>query len=224
LARASDTRGVYDGLAAWYVPVAAVVFVVVAGLLVFVAVRFRAGRHPEPSRQNQSTRLEVAYALLLGFVAGVLLWRSYEAISDVNPVPAVAAAVPGAGPAGLTVRVTAARWNWRFTYPGGVAQVGDGRTRLPVLVVPAGRTVRFRLASLDVVHAFWIPALYAKYDALPDRVNVFDLRFARGLDYSTARCSEFCGDFHDQMRFRVDVRPPAAFDAWLRARQAGAGS
>ena len=53
-------------------------------------------------------------------------------------------------------------------------------------------------------------------------MNVFDVRFARGLDYSTARCSEFCGGFHDQMRFRVDVRRPAAFDAWLRGREAAA--
>jgi cytochrome c oxidase subunit II len=88
-----------------------------------------------------------------------------------------------------------------------------------MLVVPAGRPVRFRLTSRDVVHALWIPALRAKYDAMPGYVNAFALRFAPGLDYSTARCSEFCGDLHDEMRLRVEVRPPAAFDSWLRTRR-----
>jgi cytochrome c oxidase subunit 2 len=223
VARASDTRSAYDGLAAWYLPVAIAVFAVVLGVLVVVAIRFRSSRRGEPSTRQTSTRLELSYAIGLGLIAGVLLWRSYEAISDVDPIPAVAAAAPKAGRAGLTVRVTAARWNWRFTYPGGVAQVGNGRARYPVLVVPAGEPVRFRMTSLDVVHAFWVPALRAKYDAIPGRVNVFDLEFARGLDYSTGRCSEFCGEYHDQMQFRVDVRPPAAFDAWLRDRQAQVG-
>jgi len=49
-------------------------------------------------------------------------------------------------------------------------------------------------------------------------VNTFTLRFASGLDYSTVRCSEFCGELHDQMRMHVDVRSPVDFDAWLRTR------
>ncbi|MEA2129794.1 MAG: cytochrome c oxidase subunit, partial [Solirubrobacteraceae bacterium] len=87
------------------------------------------------------------------------------------------------------------------------------------LVVPAGAPVRFRLTSRDVVHALWIPELRAKYDAMPGYTNIFDLRFALGGDYATARCSEFCGEQHDRMLLRVDVRAPAAFDAWLRGRQ-----
>jgi cytochrome c oxidase subunit II len=117
------------------------------------------------------------------------------------------------------VGVVASRWNWRLTYPGGVVQTGDGRTRPATLVVPAGRPVRFRLTSRDVVHALWVPELRAKYDAMPGYTNVFDLRFDLHGDYSTVRCSEFCGDLHDAMLLHVDVRAPAAFDAWLRGRQ-----
>jgi len=160
-----------------------------------------------------SPRLEATYVVVLVVAAALLLWRSYEAIADVDAV------VPARGASGtpaLTIAVVASQWNWRFTYPGGVAQIGDGRGRLPVLVVPAGRDVRFRLTSRDVVHAFWIPALRAKYDAMPGYVNIFDLRFRPALDYTTARCSEFCGTYHDQMQFRVRVLAPARFDAWLR--------
>jgi cytochrome c oxidase subunit 2 len=214
-----DTRGPYDQLASLYLPIAAVVFALVALALVVVAVRFRARPGHEPSDQMTAPRLELGYALALAVVAALLLWRSFAAMSDSDPVVARAAPAAGAGAAGLTVGVVASRWNWRLAYPGGVVQSGDGRTVPATLVVPAGRPVRFRLTSRDVVHALWIPELRAKYDAMPGYTNVFDLRFDPGRDYSTARCSEFCGDLHDRMLLRVDVRAPAAFDAWLRRRQ-----
>jgi cytochrome c oxidase subunit II len=214
-----DTRSTYGDLARVYLPVALVVFALVVMALAVVALRFRARPGREPSSRMTATRLEGAYIALLTVIAAALLWRSYEAIADVDPV-APAANRTVAGPPTLTIGIVASQWNWRFTYPGGASRTGNGRERYPVLVVPAGRDVRFRLTSQDVVHAFWIPALRAKYDAMPGYVNTFDLRFRPGLDYSTARCSEFCGTYHDQMQFRVQVLAPAAFDAWLRGQEA----
>jgi cytochrome c oxidase subunit II len=214
-----DTRSTYGDLARVYLPVALVVFALVVMALAVVALRFRARPGREPSSRMTATRLEGAYIALLTVIAAALLWRSYEAIADVDPV-APAANRTVAGPPTLTIGIVASQWNWRFTYPGGASRTGNGRERYPVLVVPAERDVRFRLTSQDVVHAFWIPALRAKYDAMPGYVNTFDLRFRPGLDYSTARCSEFCGTYHDQMQFRVQVLAPAAFDAWLRGQEA----
>jgi cytochrome c oxidase subunit 2 len=214
-----DTRGPYDQLFSLYIPIAAVVFVLVVLVLVVIAVRFRARPGREPSTQHSAPRVELAYALALAAISALLLWRSFAAMSDSDRVVARAAPAPAAGAVGLTIGVVASRWNWRLTYPGGVVQTGDGRTRPATLVVPAGRPVRFRLTSRDVVHALWIPELRAKYDAMPGYTNVFDLRFDPGGDYSTVRCSEFCGDLHDQMLLRVDVRTPPAFDVWLRGRQ-----
>jgi cytochrome c oxidase subunit II len=218
VAAAADTRSTYQSLFSSYLPVALAVFVIVALALVFVGVRYRARPGRAASEQMTAPRLEIAYIVLLAVIAAALLWRSYEAIADVDPV---APARSATGTPTLTIGVVASQWNWRFDYPGGTAQTGNGRERYPVLVVPTGRDVRFRLTSQDVVHAFWIPALRAKYDAMPGYVNVFDLRFEPGLDYTTSRCSEFCGAYHDQMQFRVRLLPPAQFDAWLRTRRPG---
>lgn len=220
---AADTRGPYERLEALYLPIALVVFVLVAIALVVVAVRFRARPGRTPSTRQSAPVLEIGYALALGAIAVVLLWRTFDAMSESDPVVARAAPAPGAGAAGLTIGVVASRWNWRLSYPGGVVQTGDGNLRPATLVVPAGQPVRFRLTSRDVVHALWIPELRAKYDAMPGYTNVFDLSFDLGGDYSTARCSEFCGDLHDRMTLRVDVRAPAAFDDWLRGRQEAPG-
>jgi cytochrome c oxidase subunit 2 len=221
-----DTRAPYDDLFALYVPIAAVVFVVVAIVLVVVALRFRARPGRAPSPRTGAPRLELAYAVGLAAIAAFLLWRTFAAMSDTSdPDTARAAADTRRDAGGLTITVIASRWNWRLLYPGGVVQTGDGHERPATLVVPAGRTVHFRLTSRDVVHALWIPALDAKYDAMAGYVNAFDLQFAPGLDYTTARCSEFCGEYHDQMRLRVSVRSPRDFASWLQARgQAVAGS
>jgi cytochrome c oxidase subunit 2 len=221
----ADTRGAFSGLFDLYVPIAAGVFALVVLVLAVIVVRDRArADRPPPSGRSSATRLEVGYAVVLALIATFLVWRSFDSVHHVGHTVARAAPAPGAGPAGLTIAVVAAKWNWRFTYPGGVVEQGEGPARLPTLVVPAGQPVRFRLTTLDVVHAFWIPEARFKYDAIPGRTNTFDLLFDPGIDYRDDRCSEFCGQYHEQMRFRVAVKAPAAFRAWLRARQSGAGA
>jgi len=220
-----DTRGPYFDLAAVYLLVAGAVFLIVCLALAIPVFRDRASRGRSPSPRRSSPRLELGYAVLLGIVAAALLWRTFETMGEIDPVgPRSASAAPrapgGAAAAGsLTVRVVAAKWNWRFEYPGGVVEQGTvGRPA--VLVVPARQAVRFELTSLDVAHAFWIPAAKYKFDAYPGRTNVFDMAFEPGVDYANDRCSEFCGQYHEQMVFSVKVLEPSAFDAWLRARRA----
>ena len=217
-----NTRNVFGRLAGVYGPVAVAVFVLVCAALIAVAVLFRARPGRTPSARASSPKLEAGYAAVLAVIAGLLVWQTYEAMADINPANERTSGPTAHGRPVVTIGVVASRWNWRFSYPGGVAEVGVGRGRVAQLVVPANVPVRFRLTSQDVVHAFWIPALRYKYDAVPGRMNEFDLSFEPGLDYSTARCSEFCGEYHDEMRFGVRLLAPTAFRAWLRGRQSEA--
>jgi cytochrome c oxidase subunit II len=217
--RGADTRSAFSSLFDLYVPIAGGVFAIVVLVLAVILVRDRARAGRVASRRSSAPRVELGYAVALGLIAAFLVWRSFDVVHRVDGVTAHAVQAPGAGPGGLTVGLVAAKWNWRFVYPGGVVQQGDGPHHLPALVVPAGEPVRFRLTSLDVVHSFWIPEARFKYDAIPGRANVFDLVFQPGTAYRDDRCSEFCGQYHEQMRFTVSVRAPAAFAAWLRARQ-----
>jgi cytochrome c oxidase subunit 2 len=228
LAASADTREEFDRLLAVYAPVALAVFAIVVLTLGFVVWRYRARPGRTPSQRSTAPRVEATYAIVLTVIAGLLLWRTLVALQAVDPVvPAPTAAqaqgVPRPGPsqerAAVEIEVIAAQWNWRFAYPGGVVVQGAGPDSLPTLVVPAGVPVRFRMTSLDVVHAFWIPAARYKYDALPGRTSVFDMRFDPGVEYDNARCSEFCGTYHATMRFAVEVRAPGEFQAWLARRQ-----
>lgn len=215
----TTSRDSFSELMAVYGPVAILVFAVVTLVLVLVAIRFRAGAGSTPSAVAEHARLEAAFVIALIVVAGLLLWRSFSALSDENAIAPIAA---DDGRPALVIDVVASRWNWRFAYPGGVVSTGNGVDRPATLVVPADRPVRFRMTSADVAHAFWIPELRTKYDALPGRTNAFGLRFPAGLDPTGSRCSEYCGVYHDRMTFRVDVRSPAAFARWLRDQGRGA--
>jgi cytochrome c oxidase subunit 2 len=205
-----DTRKDFEDLSSTYLLVASAVFAVVALGCLFLLLRFRAGRRDSPSRREEPVWLPFAYGGLLAVVIVVLLVLTFSAQDRIS----AKAARPG-----LQVDVTAAKWNWRFDYPGpGISQIG-GDTRPTVLVVPSDTDVRFRMTSIDVIHSFWIPHVRFKRDAFPGRYTEFDLSFS-GTGYHTAgRCAEFCGLKHDQMTFNVEVMSPADFRAWATRKR-----
>jgi cytochrome c oxidase subunit II len=144
----------------------------------------------------------------------------------------------------VVVNVTGHQWDWEFQYPqyrasgaksaggmkgapGVVTELGAmwrpdqsfNHQRLPVLEIPAHETVRFNLASLDVVHSFWIVPFEFKRDVLPFHPNHFEVTPARTGTW-TGRCSEFCGLYHSRMLFTVKVVTPAQFTHWTKTQQA----
>jgi cytochrome c oxidase subunit 2 len=190
-----------------YLPVAGAVFVIVVGWIAYAVVRYRAraGRAPRPTRDRNA--VEVAIATVLAAIVAVLVVVTFDANADITGAPKHERA-------GFRVDVRAFRWGWQFTYPslpGVVDRTRNGAP--PVLHVPARTPVRFRLSTIDVTHAFWIPAERYKADAWPDTVRTFDLTFAEGTAIS-GRCAQYCGLKHSDMTFEVAALAPAAFRAW----------
>jgi cytochrome c oxidase subunit 2 len=131
----------------------------------------------------------------------------------------------------VTVAVNAFKWNWQFVYPettdanGGqpVSTVGTS-TEIPILVVPTGQTIRFELASADVIHSFWVPEFLFKLDVIPGnengRDNVFQVTVREEGAY-VGRCAELCGTYHAFMNFEVRSVSPQDFQSYLKARESG---
>jgi cytochrome c oxidase subunit 2 len=84
--------------------------------------------------------------------------------------------------------------------------------------MPRGEPVLLELASDNVIHSFWIPALGGKTDMIPGRRTRLVLEPTEAGVYRGV-CAEFCGASHALMAFRVVVEERPEFDAWL-ARQA----
>jgi cytochrome c oxidase subunit 2 len=117
----------------------------------------------------------------------------------------------------IEVRAHAYQWGWRFTQPGADGPVETEN----VLHIPANRPVDVLVTTEDVIHAFWVPRLAGKVDAIPGRTN--RLRLEADMPGTlSGTCAEFCGIGHAGMRFEVIVH---AGEDWPDALpQAGGGA
>ncbi len=113
----------------------------------------------------------------------------------------------------VVVEARAERWQWVFTYPDA-PEIGE---TIDVLHVPAGRPVDVDITTRDVIHAFWVPRLGGKMDAIPGHTNRMRIE-ADNPGIYRGICSEYCGFGHSGMRF--DVVAYAA-DEYEAARAGG---
>lgn len=124
-------------------------------------------------------------------LAALLIWA----------LPSGQAMLAGRGEA-LVVEAEAYQWGWTFHYPGGAPQQAEAASEAPTLFIPAGRPVDVVVRSRDVIHAFWIPRLAGKIDAIPGQTNVIRIEADTPGVYR-GRCAEFCGIGHAGMNFTV---------------------
>lgn len=189
-----------------FLVVAAVVFVIVAGLLGWSIARYRAtddGR--EASETHENIRLELiwwAIPTLLVIVLFLLTARVLGVVDERTDDPAV------------TINVTGFQWQWQFDYAGSDVTIIGVQEDLPVAVVPVGERIAFTLDSPDVIHSFWVPDFLIKRDVIPGRTNRIELTIDEEGTYS-GLCGEFCGLLHSRMRFSIDAVSPDLFAAWL---------
>jgi cytochrome c oxidase subunit 2 len=119
----------------------------------------------------------------------------------------------------FSVAITAHQWWWGATYEND--DVSQMFTVANEIHIPVGKSVRFTLASPDVIHSFWIPALGGKTDVVPGQTNVTWLEADRPGVYR-GQCSEYCGEQHAHMAFAIVADSPAQFATWRAAQLASA--
>ena len=164
-----------------------VIFALVMGLFALVMLR------PDAAGQIGARRWIVWGGLVLpGIVLPPLVAWALVAGERILPLPDQAVA---------RIEVEAVQWGWTFRYPDH----GGGET-FDRVFLPAGEPVDLHITARDVVHAFWIPQLGGKIDAVPGKVNVLRLRADTPGRYG-GLCAEFCGLDHTFMRFDADVVP-----------------
>ncbi|HYM50352.1 MAG TPA: cytochrome c oxidase subunit II [Candidatus Limnocylindrales bacterium] len=174
------------------------VLVVVGGLILFAAIRFRRRDESEPSQVHGNTRLEIAWTLvplvMLLFIFG-LTFSSMDFVRN--------------GPhEDMTVRVTAQQFAFQFIYPNGARRAD--------LTIPTGKVVRLEVTSKDVLHAFWVPRLGGQIYAIPGQMNHGWIEATNPGTY-LGQCNELCGRGHAFMQISVTAMSPAQYDSWYAA-------
>ena len=202
----------------FFMVAAAVVFVIVAGLMLWSIVRYRRRGDELPPQIHGNNRLELAWTILPTILVVVLFVATAQ---TQNKVTAKVDDPP------VQINVLAFQWQWRFTYvtPNGGKgpEVVGTPTTVPVMVVPVGEPVRIRLSSADVTHSFYVPHALFKRMAIPGRTSEFDMTFDQPGLYP-GNCPQYCGLQHSKMIFNVQVLPTEQYDQWFTQQQAAAGS
>lgn len=167
-------------------------------LMVVFAVKYRRGKTADRThRINRNMWVEVSWALipflLILFFYG---WATSLFIDHARP-PADS----------LEIEAVGKQWMWKFQHAGGQREINE-------LHVPVGRDVKVVLASQDVIHSLFIPALRIKQDAVPGRYTQLWFNVDKpGVYWLT--CAEFCGTDHSVMSGRLIAQEPARYTAWL---------
>ena len=181
------------------------VFVLIEAALIALAIRFRRRRDApadaEGPQIHGNTRIEIVWTIIPAVALLALAIFTFSKVPDVE-------ANPKAGEDVLIVEVTAHQFYWQYEYPGGALS-------FDTLYLPVDRPVTLLIRSADVDHAWWVPELTGKRDAIPGRTNKLNFRPREIGTFSNGVCGEFCGIQHTRMTMSVEVLAPGDFAAWL---------
>ncbi|GAB4472741.1 MAG: hypothetical protein OHK0018_02760 [Erythrobacter tepidarius] len=205
-------------------PVITTISLFVLGLLLWVIVRFNRRANPVASKTTHNTMIEVVWTIVPVIILVVIAVPSITLLARQYETPPADA---------VTIKATGYQWYWGYTYPdhGEIEVISNmldnaealkrgEPTHLAVdnrMVVPAGVPLRIQTTATDVIHAFAVPSLWFKMDAVPGRLNEKMLTIKEpGVYYG--QCSELCGARHAYMPIVVEALPPAEFAAWVKAQ------
>jgi len=215
-----------DTFLVWLLIVCGVVFVIVQGMVIYMAKRFGVKGSDEdteaadynpyndeefPEQIHGNTRLEILWTLIPTVIMAVVAVFTVNLLVQLDDV----SATENDRQRIESVTVVGQQWWWEFQYT-----LTDGEGPGPhivtanELVLPEDEEIQLYVTSRDVIHSFWVPTLNGKRDAVPGRINEWTIE-AGNIGRFPGECTEFCGLSHSNMeKFAVGVSP-ADFDLWV---------
>ena len=210
----------------------AIIGVIVFGAMAYAIFKFRKSKGAVPAQFTHNMTAEVIWTtvpVLILIALCIPATRGLMRMYDTRDSE-------------ITVKVTGYQWMWKYEYLGQdveftsrldrkhdeVRQSGvDARTaNLPhyllevdnALVLPVNTKIRFVITADDVIHAWWVPALGWKQDAIPGIVNEAWADIETPGIYR-GQCAELCGKDHGFMPIVVKAVSKSEYKSWLAAEQ-----
>jgi cytochrome c oxidase subunit 2 len=216
--------------------IAAIVFVIVEGALLYSVYKFRAKKGAIAAQIHGNTRLEIGWTVAAALILVALTIVTFVKLpAIINPPNSsgsglvLSASVTRPTPPNgkvVTICVQGRQFVWRYTYGNGCLN-NSFTAKLPysyqTMYAPANTTVVLDIQSTDVIHSWWVPSLGGKVDAVPGYTTY---TWFKAPNASTpghpvefhGQCAQLCGRSHAAMTAIVHILSPADYKAWL-ARQ-----
>jgi len=204
-------------------PIITIISLFVAGLLLWVIIRYNKRANPVPARWSHNTVVEVIWTIVPVMILLAISIFSFKLLYAYHDMPKPY----------MTVKATGYQWYWGYEYPdqkisevtSTILPEADAKARgVPYrlaatepMIVPVNQVVRVQTTGADVIHAFALPAFGLKMDAIPGRLNEQWFRAERTGTYY-GQCSELCGIDHAFMPIEIRVVTQPEFDAWVATK------
>ncbi len=201
--------------------------VVVYGVMFYSIFAFRKSKHPVPAKFHENATLEVLWTLVPAVVLILMAVPATKAMINLYDT----------SDHEMTVKVTGYQWKWEYEYLDsdirffsnlstpddqiyGDAEKGE-HYLLEVdndLVVPVETKIRFVITANDVLHAWWVPELGWKQDAIPGFINE-NWAYIEEPGVYRGKCAELCGRNHGFMPIVVRALPKDEYAAWVESKK-----
>jgi cytochrome c oxidase subunit II len=205
--------------------VCAVIFVAVFGVMFWSVFVHRKSAGYKAATFHESTTVEILWTIVPVFILLGMAWPATKTIL----------AMRDTSNSDITIKATGYQWKWGYDYlkgdGAGISFVSTLSTPQPQirneaekgtdyllevdneLVVPVGKKVRILTTANDVIHAWWVPALAVKQDAVPGFIRDTWFR-AEKTGTFRGQCAELCGKDHGYMPIVVKVVTEDEYAAW----------
>lgn len=170
--------------------------VLITGLMIYFVVKYNRKRNSKATNVHGHIGLEIAWTIIPTILVLIMFWYGWMGYTDMTEIPDKA----------LTIDVTAQMWKWGFKYENG--KTSDS------LYVPVDKSIKLNLTSIDVTHAFYIPAFRIKKDVYPNQTRAVWFKTEELGSFDIA-CAEYCGLNHSYMYNKINVLPEKEFNNWL---------
>ena len=200
-----------------------VIFVVVFGAMFYAIIMHRKAAGHQAKQFHENATVEIAWTLVPFLI---LIGMAYPATTTVI-------AMKDTSNPDLTIKATGYQWKWGYDYlQEGISfysSLATPRDQLEgnapkgvnyllevdhPMVVPVGKKVRIITTADDVIHAWWVPALGVKQDAIPGFVRDSWFKVDKPGTYR-GQCAELCGKEHGYMPIVVEAVEPEKYALWV---------
>ncbi len=164
--------------------------------MIYFVIRYSRKRNPVATQIHGNTALEIVWIIIPFLITMAMFWLGWKDYSDMRK----------SADAAMTIKVTGQMWKWTFEYPNG--------KKADTLYVPVDKTIKLELKSMDVNHAFFIPAFRIKEDVIASRTTYMVIKPEKKGAYEIA-CAEYCGLKHAYMYTKLHVVDMADYEAWI---------
>lgn len=195
--RASSFAESVDYVMLFIVGTAVILLIGITIAMIYFVIRYSKKRNPVASQIHGHTVLEIMWIVIPTALVLVMFYFGYIVFEQSRVVPKGA----------LNVKVIARMWAWKFEYENG--KTSD------TLYLPKDRSVKLNLVTMDVNHAFFIPAFRIKEDVMSgNHKNYLVIHPTKIGDYQIL-CAEYCGLNHSNMYSKLKVISQEDFNKWL---------